>query len=200
MHVAAGAGEPQGARRTAVAADRQSAVAGADARGLRVAALDPDSRRGAAAAAAGRRAGPPLRRAARRQSRPAGLSRAAAGRPRSRRAAGFDRRVPRRAAPRAILRTPARRTERVARRGGARPVGRRPRSRARRAGGVAGAAGRHRAAPGPLQGRRAVARRDAPAVRPSGLADAGDGGGGRRGRRAGHPARGDAARRAAARD
>ena len=196
----AGAGEPQGAGRIAVAADRQSAVAGADAGGLRAAALDPHSRRGAAAAAAGCRAGPPLRRAAHRQSRPAGLPRAAAGRARPGRAAGSDRRVPRRAASRAILRTPARGAERGARRGGARPVGCRPRSRAGRAGGVARAAGRHRAASGPLQGGRAVARRDAPAVRPSGLADAGDGGGGRRRRRAGHPAHGDAARGAAARD
>ena len=101
---------------------------------------------------------------------------------------------------RAILRTPARsQPTRVARRRGARSVGRGARSRDRRAGGVAGAAGRHRAAPRSLHGRRTVARRDASAVRPSRLADAGDRGGGGRRRRAGHPARGDAARRAAAR-
>ena len=117
-------------------------------RGVRVAAVDPDPRRGAAAAAAGRRAGPPLRRAARRQSRAARLSASCCWSCTTWTRGRTDRRVPE---PSSTARDSSARLlgapSAGARRGSARPVGRRPRSCARRAGGVAGAARRHRAAP-----------------------------------------------------
>ena len=188
LHLARARGEPQGAGRILWRADRRAAVAGADAGSLRAAAVEPDSRRGAARSAAGCRAGPPLRRAAHRQSRPAGLPRAAAGRARHGRAARSGRSRCSPAASRAILWT---------------PPGRRSAARAARGASTCRVSpaitrwtcwprrSRCRSRPSRIwstSSRRAVARRDAPAVRPSGLADAAAGGSGRRRRRAGHPA------------
>ena len=181
--------KPAASARAVLVARRGLAAVVARGRGALLAiVVGPAARRGGAQAADAGGSRAPLRGSPRGQHRPAGLSRAARGRPRSRRAPRSRVRAGGRAAPPRHL---IRRVEHGGRRGAARRSARSLRRRAiapgRRRGRVARRADRHGPARADICARRLLARRDAPGVRQAGQPDAYPRGAGRPGRRAGDP-------------